>query len=81
VVEGHGLAAVGEQPLVEDVEQLEERHVGADTRHVVLLELPGRGRPFLAPHPQLQVHALSFSCFGVNSESYRRTHDAKTIRC
>ena len=59
VVERDRLAAVGEQLLVEDVEQLEERHVGADVRDVEVLELAGRGRALLAPHPELQIHDWS----------------------
>ena len=41
-----GSSSVGEQPLVEHVEQLEERHVGADVRDVVVLEpAPARWAP------------------------------------
>src|SRR5436305_140005 len=38
VVEGDGLLARGDEPLIEHVEQLEERHVGADVVDVVVLE-------------------------------------------
>ena len=52
--------------LVEDVEQLEERHVGADVAHLVGLEPAGRVRARLPPHLEVQIHAcvsrLTCSC-------------------
>ncbi len=41
VLERDGVLALGDQSLVEDVEQLEERSILADLVDVVLLEAPG----------------------------------------
>ena len=49
--------AVGDEAVVQHVEQLEERHLLADVGDVVVLETPGGGRRLLAPHPQLQLHS------------------------
>ncbi len=51
-------AALGDQPVVDDVEHLEERHLGADVGGVDGLERTLVVRPFLAPHPELEVHYL-----------------------
>ena len=48
-------SSVGEA-LVEHVEQLEERHVGADVVDLVGLERAGRVGPGLAPHLQRDLH-------------------------
>ena len=55
VLERDGVLALGDQSLVEDVEQLEERSILADLVDVVLLEAPSGVRTVLAPHLERQV--------------------------
>ena len=45
VVERDRLLAVGDEPLVDDVEHLEERHVGADAGRVEVSNAPGASGP------------------------------------
>jgi hypothetical protein len=52
VRERDGLLAALVEPLVDDIEHLEERHLGTHIRRVVSLELPGRVRPLLTPDLQ-----------------------------
>jgi hypothetical protein len=59
VVERDRFLAVGEQLLVHDVEELEERHVGAHIGSVIGLELARRVRPGLSPHLEREVHERS----------------------
>src|SRR6266511_1729599 len=61
VVEGDGFLAVGDEPLVEHIEQLEERHVGAYVVDVVLLEATAVVRAGLAPHAEMNLH-LELRC-------------------
>ena len=56
VVERDRLRAVGDEPLVEHVEQLEERHVGADVVDVVVLEAAPVVGAGLAPDAEVDVH-------------------------
>jgi hypothetical protein len=58
VLELDRLLAVHDEPVVDDVEHLEERHLGADVGDVVGLERTGRGRRRLTPHLQGDVHYL-----------------------
>ena len=58
VLEGDRLLAEVDEPVVEDVEHLEERHLVADAGHVVGLQLAGRVRPGLAPDLQREVQGL-----------------------
>ena len=55
-VEGHRLLALGEELLVEQVEDLEETHVLLDPAHGVLLEVTLRVLVLLAPDLELDVH-------------------------
>ena len=55
-VEGHRLLALGEELLVEQVEDLEEAHVLLDPAHGVLLEVALRVLVLLAPDLELDVH-------------------------
>ena len=56
VVEGDRLLALEDQPLVDDVEHLQERHVGADVAGLVGHE-PALGVPvLLPPDVEGQVH-------------------------
>ena len=57
MVEGDRLVAVGDQPVVQHVEHLEERHLGADVGRVDVLERPGGVGAGLAPDAELEVHA------------------------
>jgi hypothetical protein len=56
VVEGDGLGALAREPLVQDVEELEERHVLADIAHLVRLEATWSVGPGLPPHAEREVH-------------------------
>jgi len=56
-LKGDGLAPLGHELLVEDIEQLEERHLVGDLVDLVGLECAGRVGPRLAPYPQGQLHA------------------------
>ena len=51
-------ASLRHQAVVDHVEHLEERHLGADVGGVDGLERTLVVRANLAPHPQLQVHYL-----------------------
>ena len=55
MLERDGVLALGDQSLVEDVEQLEERSILADLVDVVLLEAPSGVRTVLAPDLERQV--------------------------
>ena len=57
-----GSRAVGEQLLVDDVEHLEERHVGADASARRSPRTRRARRAGLAPDAELQVHACAGSC-------------------
>ena len=56
-VERDRILALRDQPLVDDVEHLEERHVGRDVLGDVVHELPGRVRARLPPDFQENSHA------------------------
>ena len=56
VVEGDRLLALLHQPLVDHVEHLEERHVGADVGGLVADHAPRRGRAGLPPDVEGEVH-------------------------
>ena len=58
VLEGHGLLAFGDEPLVQQVEHLQERHVLAHAGHGVLHHGTGVGRPGLAPDPEGEIEGL-----------------------
>ncbi len=61
-VEGDGILALLHQPLVDDVEHFEKRHVrGHVLRHVVD-EPPGRLRPPLSPDLQVQSSFVAPLC-------------------
>jgi hypothetical protein len=55
-VEGDRLLAVAGQPLVEDVEHLEERHVLGDVVELVGLHRAGGGAVGLAPDLERDLH-------------------------
>src|SRR5207344_650446 len=61
VVEGDRLAALPEQTLVEHVEHLEERHVGADVVDFVGLEAARYPGPVLAPDLERDLHLASLT--------------------
>ena len=56
VVEGDRVVAVEDQPLVEHVEHLQERHVRGDVGDLVGDHPAAVGRPGLAPDAQGQIH-------------------------
>jgi hypothetical protein len=56
VVERDRLLAVGDEPLVEHVEQLEKRHVRAHVLDVVVLEAAPVVRAGLAPDAEVNLH-------------------------
>jgi hypothetical protein len=56
VVEGDRLLAGRDPSLVDDVEHLEERHLGADVLGVDLLERTGGAGAGLSPDSELEVH-------------------------
>ncbi len=56
VVEGHRLFAAADQLFVEDVEHLQERHVGGHPLDLVGDELSRRVCVFLPPDFQSEVH-------------------------
>ncbi len=56
MIEGDGFFAPEDQVLVEDVEHLQKRHVGADVFELVGLESAFVSRIFLPPHVQGQPH-------------------------
>jgi hypothetical protein len=60
VLEGDGLLVLGDQPFVDDVEHLEERHVGADVLGLLDVRdhLAGLARAGLAPDVQRQIHGM-----------------------
>ena len=67
VVERDRLLAPRVQLLVQHVEQLEERHLGADVAHLVGLEAARGVRAGLPPHLEVQIHrrpspAVTCSC-------------------
>jgi hypothetical protein len=59
VVEGDRLLAAADEPLVDDVEHLQERHVGADGLGLVGDEASAVFGVLLPPHFQRQVHQLA----------------------
>ncbi len=56
VLEGDGLLATGHEAVVDDVEHLEERHVGVDVGDLDGLHLACGVGPCLAPHVQRDPH-------------------------
>jgi len=56
VVERDRLRTVGDEPLVEHVEQLEERHVGTHVVDVVVLEPAPVVRAVLTPDAEMNLH-------------------------
>ena len=58
VVEGDGALALFLEPLVENVEHLEKREVGADVVDFVALEAPFGVALFLPPDLEMEAHYL-----------------------
>ena len=56
VVECDRFPSLGDEPLVHNVEHLEEGHVGADVPRLVCDEGPLRVRRCLSPNVQFQIH-------------------------
>ena len=56
MVEGDRLLALGEKPLIEDVEHLEERHLLGDAVDLIGLEPSRRIGPDLSPDLENEVH-------------------------
>src|SRR5690606_30593379 len=73
VVERHRFLAGGEEPLVEDVEHLEERRVGADVGHLVGHQAAGRLGARLPPDAEgdLHLYDLVARCTFSNSRASR----------
>ena len=60
VVEGHGLLALVDEVVVQDVEHLEERGVGRDVFNLVGLESTLGFGVFLTPYLQCEIHNSKF---------------------
>ena len=56
VLEGNGLFALGDEVLVEDIEHLEERHVGVDVFQLIGLETALVPGVLLPPDVKRQPH-------------------------
>ena len=50
MIEGNGFLTLGHQPIVDDIEHFEERHIWEDVVGLVFNEAPCVGRVFLAPN-------------------------------
>jgi hypothetical protein len=59
VIEGDRLLARRDEPLVHDIEHLEEAHVGADIRGRIVDDPTGGARARLTPDVQRQIHPLA----------------------
>src|SRR5262245_54601672 len=55
-VERDGVLPLANEPFVDDVEHLEERHVGRDVGGAVVFETPGRGASRLTPDFEIESH-------------------------
>jgi hypothetical protein len=60
VVEGNRLLSLDEQTLVENIEHLQERHLGRDLVELVGLKPAEDLRPRLPPNLQSDVHKAPF---------------------
>jgi len=69
MIEGDRLLAIENQPLVDHVEHLEERHVRADVARRIGLEPPRGVAVLLPPDIQGQVDLLFFTVSGHGSSS------------
>jgi hypothetical protein len=58
VIEGDGVIASRYQPLVDDVEHFQERHIRTDVWRIVFNEPSSFRGAGLPPYPQAQSHHL-----------------------